>query len=82
MGALCAILVLYQYILLARVLLSWFPQLPPAARPIAEIIFTLTEPVLKAVRPLLPPLRIGNISLDVSILLLFVALSLLQGRVC
>ncbi|MFP5224134.1 MAG: YggT family protein [Actinomycetota bacterium] len=82
MGLICTLITLYTFILLARVLLSWFPQLPAGARPVAEVIYTLTEPVLRWARPLLPPLRIGNIALDMSILLLFVGLSLLQAAIC
>lgn len=81
-SVICTLVSIYIFILLARVLLSWFPQLPPGARPFAEVIYTLTEPVLRWARPLLPPLRIGNIALDMSILLLFVGLNLLQAAIC
>lgn len=46
------VLRLFQFILLARVLLSWFPNIDPY-NPIVRIIFDLTEPVLKPVRELL-----------------------------
>lgn len=82
MNVLCALITIYTFILLARVLLSWFPQMPPSVRPVAELIFIFTEPVLRWARPLLPPLRIGAVALDMSILLLFVALNLLQAAIC
>jgi YggT family protein len=40
---------------------------------VAEIIYTATDPPLKLLRRLIPPLRLGGISLDLGMLVLFVA---------
>ncbi len=70
-------------LLFARVILSWIGHmLPEGLRPIVGFIYTLTEPVLKIFRPLIPPLRIGMMALDLSILLVFILLSVLQGAIC
>ena len=77
MSFVCLALYIFYFVLLARILLSWFPRVPDAIRPIAELVYTLTDPIVRAARPLIPPIRIGMISLDISILLVFIALQLL-----
>ena len=46
---------------------------------VAEAVYTVTDPPLKALRRVIPPVRIGNISLDLAFLLLFIGCSLLMG---
>ena len=46
---------------------------------VAEAVYSVTDPPLKALRRLIPPVRIGNISLDLAFLLLFIGCSLLMG---
>lgn len=82
MAFLCTLLGIYQLVLLARVILSWIPAPPEGLRPVVGFLYTITEPVLRLVRPLLPPLRVGAVALDLSILLVFFAVALLQGVVC
>jgi YggT family protein len=43
---------IYTYILLARVLVSWFPIDP--YNPLVQILYRLTEPLLAPIRRLLP----------------------------
>jgi YggT family protein len=38
---------------------------------VAEAIYTITDPPLRLLRRLIPPLRLGNFSLDLGMLLLF-----------
>lgn len=82
MGVLCVLLQVFYWVLLARVLLSWFPRLPDGLRPVAEFVYSVTDPIVKAARPLIPPVRIGAASLDLSILLVFLALYLLTNAIC
>lgn len=42
-----------------------------------ETVFSLTDPPLKALRRIIPPLRIGQISLDLAFLVLFIGLQIL-----
>lgn len=65
-------------ILFLRAILSWFPRLPEWARPVAHFCFVLTEPVVRLARPLIPPIRIGAMALDVSFILIFILLGLLR----
>ena len=44
-----------------------------------EFCFRLTDPPVKAVRRMIPPLRAGNgIGIDVSVIVLFIALQVIQ----
>ena len=63
----------YQLILLARVLMSWLPNLDPN-NPIARFLYQVTEPVLAPIRSALPPL--GGI--DLSPLVVFLGISVLM----
>lgn len=79
---LCTALLIYNFILIGRLIFSWFPQIPDGLRPIYSFLFALTEPVLRLARPLIPPLRTGMGALDLSPLLIFVVLMIAQRIVC
>ncbi|MBW7882015.1 MAG: YggT family protein [Caldilineaceae bacterium] len=64
----------YSYILLARALISWIPNLDPY-NPIVQVLYQITEPVLEPVRRLIPPL--GGM-IDISIIVVFFAIMILQ----
>jgi len=65
---------LYSYVLLARILLSWFPNID-RSNSIVQFLHQITEPVLQPVRNALP--RLGMI--DISPIVVFFGLRLLQG---
>jgi len=81
------VLRLYSLVLIARIILDWVRELNRSWRPrgvvlvAAEVVYTLTDWVLKRVRRLVPPLRIGPIAIDLGIVLLFVVLGWLQTAV-
>ncbi|MFN8376511.1 MAG: YggT family protein [Anaerolineae bacterium] len=52
-GLITILLSLFQLILLARVLLSWFPNVDRSS-PIIQFIFDMTEPILRPIREILP----------------------------
>ena len=74
--AIATVLWLYFLILLARLVLdyvqlfarSWEPRGPILV--LAEAIYTVTDPPLKFLRRFIPPLRLGQVSLDLSFLVL------------
>lgn len=88
LSVLCIVITVYWVILLARVILSWamlFGFRPPLSGPLRAIIDLLddvTEPVLKPLRGLIPPVRAGGMGLDLSIVVAFVILIVLQQVVC
>lgn len=67
------ILVIFQFILLARVLLSYFPNFD-RSNPIVRLIYDITEPVLRPIRNALP--QTGMI--DFSPLIVFLVITLLM----
>ncbi len=76
MDLLCSLISVYYIVLIARILLSWFPLQPgtPMAS-VASIIYQLTEPVMGPVRRIIP--TIGMI--DISPIVVFFGLRILQG---
>ena len=46
-----------------------------------EFIYSITDPPMRYVQRFVPPLRLGGISLDLSIIVLLIAVNLLQGAV-
>jgi YggT family protein len=44
-----------------------------------EFVFGLTDPPLKFLRRYIPPLRLGNVAIDLSFIVLILGLNLLQG---
>jgi YggT family protein len=47
-----------------------------------RVLYDLTEPALRLVRPLIPPIRMGGMALDLSPILIFIALQLVGGAIC
>ena len=72
------VLWLFLVLLIARLVLDYIQMFARSWRPsgpllvVAEIVYTITDPPLKALRRVIPPLRIGQVSLDLSFLVLFV----------
>lgn len=67
------ILQIYQLVLLARVLLTWFPNID-RSNPIVQLLYDLTEPVLEPIRRRLPQ---GS-AIDLSPLVVFFGISILS----
>ena len=65
---------LYSYILLARALISWIPNLDPY-HPAVQFLYSITEPVLEPIRKLVPPL--GGM-IDISMIIAFFAIIILE----
>ncbi|OKL53989.1 YggT family protein [Bowdeniella nasicola] len=77
----CAI---YLLILFARVILDWIQVFNQSWRPkgvvlvLANIIYTLTDPPVKMLRGVIPPLRLGAIALDVGFLVIVFGVIILE----
>ncbi len=67
--------------LIVRLVFEWVQMFARSWRPrgialvAAHSVYSVTDPPLKVLRRLIPPLRLGGISLDVGFILLFVAVS-------
>ncbi len=64
---------IYSFVLIVRVLLTLFPNVD-MGNPVLSTVSSITDPYLNAFRGLIPPLG----GLDLSAILAFVALSLMQ----
>ena len=84
-SVLATILYLYFIVLLARLVFDWIQVFAREWRPkgpvlvVAESVYTLTDPPLKALRKVIPPLRLGQVRLDLAFLVLMLSVSLLLG---
>ena len=79
MRLICILLTVYWVILFARIILSWIsPPMSGIGRTLYDIVHDLTEPVLKLVRGLLPPIRMGTVGLDLSPIIVFIALAVIR----
>ncbi len=82
-AALYVLLWIFQILLIARIVVvyvmmfarSWRPGRPLAI--LLEVIFSVTDPPLKALARIIPPLRLGGITLDLSFLVLFIIVQIL-----
>lgn len=79
MGPVSLLLQAYLLVLLAYVIFAWVPRPPEALQPAVRFTRRVVDPVLEPLRRVLPPLRIGGAALDLSILVLFFGISILQG---
>ena len=81
----CVVLGIYWLILIVRVILSWAEVVgfrAPLSGPLRaaiDLLYDVTEPVLRPLRNMIPPVRAGGVGLDLSIIILFVALTVLRG---
>lgn len=76
----CILITLYWFVLFIRILMSWFPgPRSGAGRAFFELVHDVTEPVLRLVRGLLPPIRMGGMGMDLSPIIVFVAIGILQA---
>ncbi len=81
-GAVLGFLIwLYLVVLTVRALLSLVPlfirdwQPRGALLVVAELVYTLTDPPLRWLSRVVPPVRLGGLQLDLGFLLLFLTLS-------
>lgn len=74
---------LYLLVLIGRLVFSWVQVFARDWRPkgfvlvLAEVVYTLTDPPLKFLSRLIPPLRIGNVALDIGFMILFFVVGML-----
>ena len=81
------LLYLFLLTLLARFVLGWVLQFGRRWHPgrgaaaALETVWSVTDPPLKALRRVIPPLRIGTVSIDLASLVLLVILFVLMELV-
>ncbi|MFI6576577.1 YggT family protein [Nocardiopsis sp. NPDC050513] len=76
---------IFLFVLIARVVLEMVQSFSRTWRPtgfvlvLAEIVYTITDPPLRFLRRFIKPVRLGSIALDLSVLVLFIAVALLMN---
>ncbi len=77
------VLWIFIFVLLSRIILDWVQMLARTWRPagfvavLCEGIYTVTDPPLRAVRGVVPPIRLGGAMLDLSPMILMFGVYLL-----
>jgi YggT family protein len=78
------VLEIFLIVLFARMILSWVPVLVRDWQPrgpllvLAEVVYSVTDPPLRALRKVLKPVRVGAMSLDLAFIALFLLVSILM----
>lgn len=76
---------IYLLCLVLRMVLDWVQVFARTWRPtgfmlvVAEVVYTLTDPPLRLVRRLIPPLRLGAVALDLGFMLVFFVVLILSN---
>jgi YggT family protein len=76
---------LFFVMLIIRLVLDWVQVFSRGWRPrgsvlvVAEVVYSVTDPPLKALRRVLPPLRLGSVQLDLAFTALFLIVVVLLG---
>lgn len=79
----CRILQIYSLVVIARIILEYVPVTfdHPVAR-IRSGFRAVTDPLLRPLRAMIPPVRLGGVGIDLSPLVLLVTLSILASVIC
>jgi YggT family protein len=81
------ILGFFKLALFARIIIDYVRMFAKNWRPnsfllaIFEVIYSITDPPMKYVQRFVPPLRLGGVALDLSFIVLLIAINLLQGAI-
>ena len=80
-----SVLLVVELVLIARVVLDWVGVLAPGGSGgvVTARLWThrVTEPVIAPVRRVLPPLRLGSVSIDLAFTAVFLAVVVLRAVV-
>src|SRR3954464_3485931 len=74
----------YIILLLARICLDWIRQFarrgrrPGPAGVGVELVYTATDPPTRLLRRLVPPVQLGTVSLDLSVIIVLIVLVVLR----
>lgn len=80
---LATLLWLYWLVMIGRLVLDLVQAFVRDWRPggalllVAEAVYTITDPPLRLLRRVIPPIRLGNIQFDLAFLILLIALQIL-----
>ncbi|SOC50689.1 YggT family protein [Blastococcus aggregatus] len=81
------VLTVFLVLLFARFVVDWVMVLARSWRPAGvvaaglELVYSTTDPPLKAVRRVIPPLNLGTIRLDLGFMVVLIGVVILRGIV-
>lgn len=79
------VLLMFLILLIGRLVIDWIQVFAREWRPkgpmlvVAEAVYSTTDPPLKAIRKVLPPLTLGAVRIDLAFLVLMLATTILMG---
>lgn len=82
MAIVCLTLTVFWILLLVRVIFSWIPRPPEPLLVVNDVAMKATDWAVAPLRNAIPPVRMGGVALDLSILVLFFGVNILQGIIC
>ena len=80
-----SVLLVFLVLLFARFVVDWVMVLARSWRPSGvvaaglEIVYSTTDPPLKAIRKIIPPLNLGSVRLDLGFMVLLIAVLILKS---
>ena len=80
-----SVLLVFLVLLFARFVVDWVMVLARSWRPQGlvaaglEVVYTTTDPPLKAVRKVIPPLNLGSVRLDLGFMVLLIAVIIVRN---
>jgi YggT family protein len=80
-----SVLLVFLILLFARFVVDWVMVLARSWRPSGlvaaglEVVYATTDPPLKAIRKVIPPLNLGSIRLDLAFMVLLIAVYILRS---
>jgi len=83
-AALGLVLLVFYLLIIARLIVETTRSFARSWRPVGaaaiglEVVFVVTDPPMKVLRRVIPPLRLGGISLDMSVLVLLIIVWILR----
>ena len=79
------VLFIFFVLLIGRLIIDWVQVFARDWRPrgvmlvIAEAVYTVTDPPLKAIRKVVPPITLGAVRIDLAFLILMLGVTILLG---
>ena len=84
LSILYVLLTLFFFLLIVRLVVGWIQVFARDWTPrgpvlvVLEVVYSITDPPINAVRRVIPPLRLGGIALDMGLLVVFIVVWILQ----
>lgn len=78
-GAIATLMEAVAFLLIARALVSWFPDL--RRHQIVQLLFDVTDPIVEPLRKIIPPVGALDLSVMISVFALFALAEALRAAV-